>query len=179
MIKGNLRKLIATALIAVSVMSSSIMTYAAYTEENSVLSPAATTAVESARTAAKRISGTAATATGAAATAYFAPSSFGTLSSGFVSSGTSSDTVSRSMLVYLKELDGEGNDDELIRIYQGSFYGRKLMSITKYSDRNVGEIEATGDAAAELYITMKVGRLPGDLVTSVQEGFFKCYFAMN
>lgn len=105
------------------------------------------------------------TATGGHAKAEFR--NFGTLQSSFVSSN------SRKMLVYLMEYDPQ-NTDDLVRNYQLSFSGRRIVGVSNSYLYITGNIEAVGDNCAELYIKYKVDKLSGDPSTpSIASGLFE------
>ena len=110
----------------------------------------------------------------------FDDENFGTLQSNFAdSSGIAGRADNRNIRVDLMELDETGGDD-LVKVYMGNFVGKTINSITLNSTRISGDIEATGDNAAELYGEMYVYRISGDPTTAwISSGLFRFKVGMN
>lgn len=144
--KTNFIKLLTTLILVFGVTMTTLVNTVEATQKSEWISaPGIPASGISGRSKATRLYGTAKTATAEAAFVEFDTSTYGQLPSAYAS------VESRAIFVYLRDLD-ENNADDLIAIYGGNFYGRRLMSLSVRFDVAEGAIEATGDEAAELYI---------------------------
>jgi hypothetical protein len=112
------------------------------------------------------------TATGSSTYTYF--QNYQSLGTAFVADNN------RHVFIDLMEDDGLFNANDQIKRYQGNFSGRTLSSISVPNVYITGDIEASGDNAAELYIDMYVERVSGDSTTdTVQSGLFQYNVGIN
>ncbi len=166
MIKKNLKKLVATALMAVTVVST-VQVASAVSVSSWLDSPTTTAGTVSSRTKAERVYEASETAHAQNCYAKFDEASFVSLQGNF-------SDASRYIYVYLYDLDPDGDADDHVRTYLGCFSGRKLKSISSVVYSTVGKLEADGDNGAELYIKIKVDKLSGDPATPyIASGLFR------
>ena len=173
MMRRNFKKSIAVALLIFSLLTTIELSTVEAAMSSWMESPAIPVGGVSERSKATRLSGTAKTATAEDAFAQFNATTFGYLPTTYASG------VNRAIFVYLKELDDK-NDDDLIAVYSGGFYGRKLMGLAVRYVYAEGSIESTGDSAAELYINVVLNEsMYDDVNACTPAGLFDFRVGMN
>lgn len=80
---------------------------------------------------------------------------------GFLEANYYSSYSSRNFDIQLKDEDF-GNDNDILKKYEGEFSGRTLVTITKTSTSS-GSIDGNGDSQGELYITGYLSKMNGDI----------------
>lgn len=154
MFKKNLKKLVAVAMVVVSVISSTVMSYAYEQRLNNYKDVVSSTVGSwSSKPKYNRLQTGLDTAYGYATYVEFTTGN--TLGQNFE---TNSD---REVLIYLMEEDDK-NDDDIVRSYRGKYTGRTLVDIVSNGLKMSGKIEAAGDKAAEFYIIYRVDMMPKD-----------------